>query len=52
MPLTYILSKNQICKQPLCAPFADITATHEPHETGKLHNPYSLYIEHVLQALA
>lgn len=32
--------------------FTDITATHEPHETGKLHNPHFLYAEHVLQALA
>lgn len=52
MPLTYFLSKIKYVSSLDVPSFTDITATHEPHETGKLHYPYSLYIAHVLQALA
>ena len=60
----FIFLSIQLCPLPIFFPkikyvsgldvpsFTDITATHEPHETGKLHNPHFLYAEHVLQALA
>ena len=52
MPLTYFLPKIKYVSSLDVPSFTDITAIHEPHETGKLQNPYSLYIEHVLQTLA
>lgn len=52
MSLTYFLSKIKYVSRLDAPSFTDITATHEPHETGKLHNPHFLYIEHALQALA
>lgn len=52
MPLTYFLPKIKYVSGLDVPSFTDITATHEPHETGKLHNPHFLYAEHALQALA
>ena len=52
MPLTYFLSKIKYVSSLDVPSFTDITAIHEAHETGKLHNPHFLYIEHALQALA
>lgn len=52
MTLTYILSKIKYVSSLDVPSFTDITAIHEAHETGKLHNPHFLYIGHALQALA
>ena len=52
MFLTSFLPKIKYVSSLDVPSFTDITAIHEPHETGKLHNPHFLYAKHVLQALA